>query len=98
MPKNGNSIVLPGKSHSFPRNLVELISELELHEGVESVGVGRWLHIKRKGTDKKTQYYDSTSKILKIKVEISGNYVPLFIRVSEDYREIVENYVLNFAL
>ena len=49
-------------------------------------------------TDKKTQYYDSTSKILKIKVEISGNYVPLFIRVSEDYREIVENYVLNFAL
>lgn len=43
MPRNGNTIRLSGKSHSIPRQLSNLLLDLKQQEGVESVGIGKWI-------------------------------------------------------
>lgn len=96
MPKNGNSIRVSGKHHSFPRFFLPLINDLEFRTDIIEVGNGPWVRKGNKNPEIKIKYYNETTQTLKLECVCPGYTQVLFLRIQSDSREKVEEYVRNY--
>ena len=102
MPKHGDTVNINGMNHSVPRCFLGLLGKLEtleLEEIVEWAGFGRWRRI---GNPRQTQmvfnikHYNKTTRTLKIDASCGGYRQEVFVRVSPEKRQEVEEIIKQY--
>ncbi|VVB77900.1 Uncharacterised protein [uncultured archaeon] len=86
-----------GRHHSMPKGIYEFFSDLEAISGVESIDSGRFIPRNRAlEFEARIQFYDSSKRTFRLRVESEGFISYPQVRVSSDAKEKVENYIKNY--
>jgi len=91
-----NLIRLAGKNHQIPVDFVNLICNLEDRADVISVGIGRFIKKRDSEVGIIISGYDSSRHSLLINVKSRDYMGKFFVSVSEENRENVEDYLMDY--